>query len=329
MRGSGPLEGSVAIEGAKNSVLKLMAASLIAEGRFVLRNVPHIVDVEIMSDLLVSMGADVRRIEDHVLAIDVGADLTPEAPYELVEQMRASIVVLGALLARNGYARVALPGGDNFGPRPIDMHISGLEALGVRFDSAHGYIEARCDALIGNRVVLEFPSVGATENLLMAAVRAKGTTVIDNAAREPEIADLCAFLVRMGARIVGGGTSTIEIEGVDELSPVDHTVIPDRIEAGTFLAAVGVAGGEIALEGARPDHMDMLIRKLGEMGMRVSPSSDGIWAQAKGRLRAVDVSTLPYPGIATDYKPLFVAMLLPISFTLVPNCRARARSIWT
>jgi UDP-N-acetylglucosamine 1-carboxyvinyltransferase len=158
-------------------------------------------------------------------------------------------------------------------------------------------------------VVLEFPSVGATENLLMAAVRARGTTTIDNAAREPEIADLCAFLTRMGARIVGGGTSTIEIEGVDELSPVDHTVIPDRIEAGTFLAAVGVAGGELTLEGARPDHVDMLIRKLGEMGMRVSPSSDGLWVQAKGRLRSVDVSTLPYPGIATDYKPFFVAML--------------------
>jgi UDP-N-acetylglucosamine 1-carboxyvinyltransferase len=309
VRGSGPLEGSVAVEGAKNSVLKLMAASLMAEGRSVLRNVPHIVDVEIMSDLLTSMGADVRRSDDHVITIDVGADITPEAPYELVERMRASIVVLGALLARNGYARVALPGGDNFGPRPIDMHISGLEALGVRFESAHGYIEARCDNLVGTHVVLEFPSVGATENLLMAAVRAKGTTMIDNAAREPEIADLAAFLTRMGGRIIGGGTSTIQIEGVDELSPVDHTVIPDRIEAGTFLAAVGVAGGEITLEGARADHMDMLIRKLGEMGLRVSPSSDGLWAQAKGRLRSVDVSTLPYPGIATDYKPFFVAML--------------------
>ncbi|MBV8984002.1 MAG: UDP-N-acetylglucosamine 1-carboxyvinyltransferase [Acidimicrobiia bacterium] len=309
VRGSGPLEGTVAIEGAKNSVLKLMAASLICDGRFVLRNVPRIVDVEIMSDLLTSMGATVRRTEDHVLTIDVGDDITPEAPYELVERMRASIVVLGALLARNGYARVALPGGDNFGPRPIDMHIAGLEALGVRFDAAHGYIEARCDNLVGTRVVLEFPSVGATENLLMAAVRAKGTTTIDNAAREPEIADLCAFLTRMGARIVGGGTSTIEIEGVDELAPVDHTVIPDRIEAGTFLAAVGVAGGEVTLQGARADHMDMLIRKLGEMGMRVSPSSDGLWVQAKGRLDAVDVSTLPYPGIATDYKPFFVAML--------------------
>ena len=309
VRGSGPLEGTVPIEGAKNSVLKLMAASLMTPGRFVLRNVPRIVDVEIMSDLLVSMGVDVRRTADDVLTIDVGDEVTPEAPYELVERMRASIVVLGALLARHGFARVALPGGDDFGPRPIDMHLSGLEALGVRFETAHGYIEARCDRLIGTRVVLEFPSVGATENLLMAAVRAKGMTVIDNAAREPEIADLAAFLTRMGAKIVGGGSSTIEIEGVDELSPVDHTVIPDRIEAGTFLAAVGVAGGEITLEGARPDHMDMLIRKLGEMGMRVSPSSGGLWAQAKGRLRAVDVSTLPYPGIATDYKPFFVGML--------------------
>jgi len=309
VRSSGPLEGSVAVEGAKNSVLKLMAASLVAEGRSVLRNVPRIVDVEIMSDLLRSMGADVRRTEDHVLTIDVGPDITPEAPYELVERMRASIVVLGPLLARNGFARVALPGGDNFGPRPIDMHISGLEALGVRFDSAHGYIEARCDNLVGTRVVLEFPSVGATENVLMAAVRAKGTTIIDNAAREPEIADLAAFLTRMGARIVGGGTSTIEIEGVDELSPVDHTVIPDRIEAGTFLAAVGVAGGEVTLEGARADHMDMLIRKLGEMGMRVSPTPDGLWARAGSRLRAVDVATLPFPGFATDFMPMVVALL--------------------
>src|SRR5438309_1768796 len=278
VRGSAPLEGSVRIEGAKNSALKLMAASLMAPGHFVLRNVPHIVDVEIMSDLLLSAGADVRRTEDHVLTIDVGDEITPEAPYALVEQMRASIVVLGAMLARCGRARVALPGGDNFGPRPIDMHIAGLEALGVRFESAHGYIEASCDQLVGNRVVLEFPSVGATENLLMAAVRAKGTTVIDNAAREPEIADLAAFLIRMGASIIGAGTSTIEIEGVDELRPVDHTVIPDRIEAGTYLAAVGVTGGEITLEGARADHMDMLIQKLGDMGLRISPSGEGVWA---------------------------------------------------
>ena len=274
-----------------------------------LRNVPCIADVEIMSDLLLSVGVDVRRPEEHVLQIDVGSDLVPEAPYELVEQMRASIAVLGPLLARTGEARVALPGGDNFGPRPIDMHIRGLEALGVRFESAHGYVEARCDQLVGNRVVLEFPSVGATENLLMAAVRAKGTTVIDNAAREPEIADLAAFLIRMGASIIGAGTSTIEIEGVDELRPVDHTVIPDRIEAGTYLAAVGVTGGEITLEGARADHMDMLIQKLGDMGLRISPSGEGVWASFRGRLRSADVATLPFPGIATDYKPLFVVLL--------------------
>src|SRR5205814_2665279 len=222
---------------------------------------------------------------------------------------RASIVVLGPLLAREGRARVALPGGDDFGPRPIDFHLKGLEQLGATFEFAHGYIDARADVLSGARILLEYPSVGATENALMAAVLAKGTTVIDNAAREPEIADLASFLNRMGGRVLGAGSSTITVEGVESLSAVDHTVIADRIEAATFLAAVGVAGGEITLDGARADHMDMLIDKLGEMGMRVSPTSGGLWAQAKGRLRSVDVSTLPYPGIATDYKPLFVALL--------------------
>jgi UDP-N-acetylglucosamine 1-carboxyvinyltransferase len=304
-----PLEGTVRVEGAKNSVLKLMAATLMAEGEFTLRNVPRIVDVEIMSDLLVSMGVDVQRPAHHDLRIRVGPDIVPVAPYELVEQMRASIVVLGPLLTRCGVARVALPGGDDFGPRPIDMHQRGLEALGVEFTSAHGYFEARCEQLTGNRIVLEFPSVGATENILMAAVRAKGITVIDNAAREPEIADLAAFLDCMGARVTGAGTSTIQVEGVDELAPVDHTLIPDRVEAATFLAAVGLARGEIFIEGARADHMDMLVQKLGEMGMRISPASGGLWAYSRGRLRAVDVATLPYPGIATDYKPLFVALL--------------------
>jgi UDP-N-acetylglucosamine 1-carboxyvinyltransferase len=304
-----PLEGTVHVEGAKNSVLKLMAATLMAEGEFTLRNVPRIVDVEIMSDLLVSMGADVHRTAEHELRIRVGAEISPEAPYELVEQMRASIVVLGPLLARCRTARVALPGGDDFGPRPIDMHQRGLEALGVEFTTAHGYVEARCEQLNGNRIVLEFPSVGATENILMAAVRAKGTTLIDNAAREPEIADLAAFLNRMGAQVIGAGSSTIEVEGVEELHPVEHTVVPDRIEAGTFLAAVGAAGGEITIEGARPEHMDMVVQKLADMGMRISPSSEGVWAQRTRRLRSVDVATLPYPGIATDYKPFFVALL--------------------
>jgi UDP-N-acetylglucosamine 1-carboxyvinyltransferase len=189
------------------------------------------------------------------------------------------------------------------------MHLKGLEQLGATFETAHGYIEARADQLLGTEILLEYPSVGATENALMAAVLAKGVTVIDNAAREPEIADLAAFLNRMGAQVHGAGSSTIRIEGVEDLSPVEHTVIPDRIEAATFLAAVGVCGGEVTLDGARGDHMDMLIEKLGDMGMRISPEHGGLWAMAPQRLRSTDVATLPYPGIATDYKPLFVTML--------------------
>src|SRR3954469_23461695 len=309
VRPSGPLNGTVAIGGAKNSVLKLMAATALAEGRYVLHNVPQILDVDCMSDLLRSMGMTVARTGKHDLTVDRPAEIVPEAPYELVERMRASIVVLGPLLARLGRARVAMPGGDDFGPRPIDMHLKGLEQLGATFEFAHGFIEGRADMLRGARILLEYPSVGATENALMASVLAKGTTVIDNAAREPEIADLASFLNRMGAQVLGAGSSTIRVEGVDELTAVEHTVIPDRIEAATFLAALGVAGGGLALHGARADHMDMLIEKLAEMGMRVSPTADGLWAMAPERLHAVDVATLPYPGIATDYKPLFVAML--------------------
>jgi UDP-N-acetylglucosamine 1-carboxyvinyltransferase len=218
--------------------------------------------------------------------------------------------VLGPLLARFGRARVSMPGGDNFGVRSIDFHLRGLEQMGAEFDIVHGNIEARVsDRLLGTRIVLEMPSHTATDTLLMAAVLAKGTTIIENAAREPEVADLAAFLNRMGARVTGAGTSTIEVEGVDSLTAVEHTVIPDRIEAATWVAAVGIAGGEITIEGARADHMDMIIQKMADMGVRVSPSSTGLWASFSGRLRGVDVATLPYPGIATDYKPLLVAML--------------------
>ena len=298
------------MQGAKNSALKLMAATLLAEGQFRLSNVPRITDVDTMTELLTSMGVGVRRASDGSVHVTRTSDCVPEAPYELVERIRASIVVLGPLLARFGRARVAMPGGDNFGSRPIDMHLRGLEELGASFEFAHGVIDARADVLIGTRIVLEFPSVGATENILMAAVLAKGTTVIDNAAREPEIADLAAFLNRMGAVIEGAGTSTITVEGVDSLGPADHEVIPDRIEAATYLAAVGVAGGEVTIRGARADHMDMLIHKLGAMGLLVADTSEGIWATRPGeRLIATDVATLPYPGVATDYEPLLVSML--------------------
>jgi UDP-N-acetylglucosamine 1-carboxyvinyltransferase len=309
VRPSGPLSGTVVVGGAKNSVLKLLAATVLAPGEYHLANVPHISDVDTMADLLRSMGAEVSWSADTELCIRHDGNLTPEAPYELVERMRASIVVLGPLLARYGRARVALPGGDDFGPRPIDMHMRALGELGVTFSTAHGYIDAEVEVLSGARIVLEFPSVGATENVLMAAVLAKGTTVIDNAAREPEIQDLAAFMNRMGATVLGAGSSTITVHGADELHAADHRVIPDRIEAATYLAALGVAGGELLLQNARPDHMDMLVSKLGDMGMRISPDPGGLWAMAPSRLRAVDVATLPFPGIATDYKPLLVAML--------------------
>jgi len=308
---SGPLEGTVAVAGAKNSALKLMAATVLAPGRHVLRNVPRIADVDTMADLLGRMGATAGWDDEAagVLSVDVPEAMEPEAPYELVERMRASIVVLGPLLARFGEARVSVPGGDDFGHRPIDMHLRALEELGATFTTSHGVIEGRAERLLGTRVLLEYPSVGATENLLMAAVLAKGTTVIDNAAREPEIADLAAFLGGMGAEVSGAGSATITVEGVERLQPVDHRVVPDRIEAATYLAAVGMAGGAIRVDGARADHMEMLIEKLGDMGLRVDDGGDGLWATAPGRLAAVDVSTLPYPGVATDYKPLLVALL--------------------
>ncbi|MBJ69170.1 MAG: UDP-N-acetylglucosamine 1-carboxyvinyltransferase [Acidimicrobiaceae bacterium] len=309
VRPSGPLSGDIKINGAKNSALKLMAACTLAQGTYLLNDVPDITDVQSMTELLRSMGLTVNNLQKNQIQITNSGDITPEAPYELVEKMRASIVVLGPLVATYGKARVALPGGDDFGPRPIDMHLKGLEALGVRFNSEHGYIEAEAEKLVGSRIVLDFPSVGATENIMMAAVRAEGETIIENAAREPEIADLAAFLNRMGAKVLGAGSPTITIEGVSDLVAVEHTVIPDRIEVATYLAAVGIAGGEINLLGARADHMDMLSQKLGEMGMRISSNSTGLWAMSGETLQSVDLATLPYPGLATDYKPFLVAML--------------------
>jgi UDP-N-acetylglucosamine 1-carboxyvinyltransferase len=289
-----------------------MAGCLLASGRHRIANVPDITDVSIMADVLAAMGATTRHTGSGVggvLEIDVPPGITPVAPYELVERIRASIVVLGPLLARYGSAKVSLPGGDDFGARPIDLHLRAMEDLGAEFTTEHGYVEGHCGRLIGTRVVLEFPSHTATDNVLMAAVLAKGTTVIENAAREPEVIDLAAMLTGMGARIDGAGTSHVEIEGVDELRPADHTAIPDRVEAATFLAAVGLAGGEIQLDHARPEHMDTLLYKLAAIGVHCTPNSAGILATSDGHLSSVDVSTLPYPGVATDYKPALVTLL--------------------
>ncbi len=302
-----PLSGELSISGAKNSVLKLMAATVMAEGTHTIYNVPDIHDVGVMCLLLESMGARTRR-RPGVVEIDIEA-IDPVAPFELVEQMRASTAILGPLLARYGRAELGIPGGDDFGHRPIDMHLTGLETLGATFDVQPEGLVGTASKLTGGEIALGFPSVGATENIMMAAVLADGVTTIDNAAREPEIADLASMLTKMGAGITGAGTSKITITGVDLLEPVSHRVIPDRIQAATFLAALGVCGGEILLQEARYDHMDMVCQKVGEMGLRTSPARSGIWAMANQRLRAVDLSTLPYPGVATDYKPFLASML--------------------
>lgn len=305
---SPPLSGTVKLSGAKNSILKLMAATLLAKGVHVIKNVPHISDVGIMSQVLVAMGAKVTHVQD-VLRIEIPSNINPHAPYHLVEQMRASVVVLGPLLARYGQAEVSLPGGDDFGSRPIDMHLKGLEALGAVFETSHGYILGTASNMVGAEIVLEYPSHTATDNLIMAAVLSKGTTTIDNAAREPEVVDLANFLSKMGAIIKGAGTSTIQIQGVDELQPSEHVVIPDRVEAATFLASVGIAKGEIFIQDAQPSHMSMLLQKLKDMGMTISAGADGLFVKVDKRLKAVDVATLPFPGIATDYKPFIVTML--------------------
>lgn len=308
---SGPLAGEIVVPGAKNSVLKLMAATLLADGEYRLGNVPDIADVAIMSDLLAAIGVTTTRSgPDEITLVNHGA-IEPVAPYELVERIRASINVLGPLIGRCGRVRLSLPGGDDFGSRPIDMHLRGLEAMGASVEIAYGYVEATADRLHGADITFEFPSVGATENILTAAVYAKGTTVIDNAAREPEIADLCTMLRSMGADIEGIGSSTLVVHGVEpgSLRATDHRTVADRIQAATYLAAVAVAGGEIDLRGARPEHMEMLLKRFSDMGLHIVAQHDGITARAPERLRSIDVATLPYPGIATDYKPLIVTML--------------------
>ena len=313
VRPSGPLSGTVTAGGAKNSALKLMVACLLAEGRSVLSNVPRISDVDTMAEVLRALGAEVERLGNGDVAVTTPpADrLVPLAPEELFERMRASVVVLGLLLARCGTVSMPLPGGDDFGDRPIDFHVNGLTAMGARFESSHGKVRGTVPGgrLVGTRVVLEYPSHTATDNLLMAAALAKGTTVIENAAKEPEVADLAAMLCSMGAVVRGAGTSRIEIEGVDELRPARHAVVPDRVVAATFLAAVGMAGGDITIADARPEHMEMLLHKVGQLGVVTEMGPQGLRARATARLTSADVATLPYPGVATDYSPLLVAML--------------------
>jgi UDP-N-acetylglucosamine 1-carboxyvinyltransferase len=302
------LQGEVTVTGAKNSVLKLMAASLLAVGTTTIRNVPDIADVDIMADLLTRLGCTVKH-NGSVVTIDVPAAPMHRADYDLVRKMRASINVLGPLVARLGKAEVALPGGDAIGSRGLDFHIKGLESLGAKAHVEHGYVIAEApNGLTGTAIELDFPSVGATENIMTAAVLAKGVTTIDNAAREPDLVDLGQFLIGMGAQIQGLGSPTITITGVKELKPTDHSTITDRIIAGTWAFAAAMTQGDITIHGGRSDHMEVMLEKLTHAGAIVTSTQDGIRVQMNQRPRAIDVATLPYPGFATDLLPFIIGM---------------------
>jgi UDP-N-acetylglucosamine 1-carboxyvinyltransferase len=314
VRSDGPLRttlhGEVGVGGAKNSALKLMACTLLAPGRTTITNVPDILDVAVMARLLEELRCEVTldRTRGRVV-IDVPEELGHEAPYDLVRRLRASIAVLGPLVARCGRARVSLPGGDNIGSRGLDMHIRGLRDLGATVRIEHGFVVAEvAGALQGTTLWLDFPSVGATENLLMASALADGTTVIDNVAREPEIVDLCEMLVAMGAKIDGISTSTLVVHGVTELRPVEHATVPDRIVAGTWAFAVAISGGELTVRGGHAHHLELVLDKLAAAGAMVTVG-DGAFAVASDRrLSSFDVVTLPYPGFPTDLQPFAMAL---------------------
>lgn len=308
---SGPLVGTVKINGAKNSVLKLMAASLLAEEACIIESVPELLDVEVMITLLESLGQVVhydRTLE--ILEIKPGEELKCEAPYELIQKMRASFLVMGPLLARKGIAKVSMPGGCAIGARPIDLHLKGFQALGAEVTLGHGYIEAKAEnGLIGSEIYLDFPSVGATENIMMAATMAKGQTLIQNAAKEPEIIDLANFLNEMGANVKGAGTDTIRINGVTSLKGTRHQTIPDRIITATYMVAAAMTNGDITIENVVSSHVKPITAKLREMGVLVEDDDDRIRVTSTGALKAVDITTLPYPGFPTDAQAQFMALL--------------------
>ena len=311
--------GTIPISGAKNAALPLLAAALLPTGASTYKNVPRLADVRTMAKLLRVLGWEVEgEATELTIAPPTGkAQPKLEAPYELVKTMRASVLVLGPLVARYGRARVSLPGGCAIGARPIDQHLKGLAAMGAKVTLDHGYVDVECKRLKGATIVLDVPTVTGCENLLMAAALAHGRTVIENAAREPEVEELALVLNKMGARIQGAGTAIITVEGVDELHPIEHAIIPDRIEAGTFAVAAAMTGGDVLLEGARPEHLDAVIAKLRAAGVEVFAEAGGLRVRGPGELLAVDITTQPHPGFPTDMQAQFMVMA----------CVARGQSV--
>ena len=310
--GNNRLVGRVRIEGAKNAVLPLLAATVLAsEGKTTLKNVPVLSDVFTMNNVVRGLNTQVDFDQDeNTVVVDATKPLTEEAPYKYVSKMRASIVVLGPILARNGHAKVSMPGGCTIGSRPIDLHLKGLEAMGAQIAQTAGYIEAKADRLMGAHIYMDFPSVGATQNIMMAATLAQGTTVIENAAREPEIVDLALLLNKMGAKVRGAGTENITIIGVEKLHGAEHNVVQDRIEAGTFMVAAAMTGGDLLIEDAIWEHNRPLLSKMQEMGVGLTEEDEGIRVRSDvSKLKAVSVKTLPYPGFPTDMQAQFTALM--------------------
>ncbi len=319
IKNNGPLLGRVKVNGAKNAVLPIMAATLLTNEICYLENVPDLRDVKVMKEVITHFGGEFIDISKNEKSIKVRKITTSEAPYELVQKMRASFFVMGPLLAKTGVARVSLPGGCAIGARPVDLHLKGFAALGAEINQGQGYIEAKADELIGATIYLDFPSVGATENIMMAAVLAKGETVIENAAEEPEIIDLSNFLNKMGANVRGAGTDTIRIEGVEQLKGTRHEIIPDRIETGTYMVAAAITKGDVVIENIVPAHIKPVIAKLKETGAELEIGEDVIRVNASSINKSVDLTTLPYPGFPTDMQAQFMALMTVLDGTSVIN----------
>ncbi|TWT27662.1 UDP-N-acetylglucosamine 1-carboxyvinyltransferase [Planomicrobium sp. CPCC 101110] len=313
VKGGQKLKGKVRVEGAKNAVLPILAGALLASnGKSILKEVPNLADVYTIQEVLKSLNVSIEYFpEKNEMMIDASQTLSSEAQFEYVRKMRASILVMGPVLARNGFARVALPGGCAIGSRPIDQHLKGFEAMGAKISFGNGFVEAKTNGrLRGAKIYLDFPSVGATENIMAAAALAEGVTVIENAAKEPEIVDLANYINEMGGRVVGAGTDTMRIEGVEELHGAEHYIIPDRVEAGTFMVAAAITEGDVIIENAVPEHMAALISKLEEMGVDIQEVEEGLRIRASRPLRSIDIKTMPHPGFPTDMQSQMMSLML-------------------